>query len=227
MNALAPLAGRQTIEIVHDFVCPWCYLGIVRLLRALQNRPGHRFTLVWRPFLLNPDIPREGVSRADYALRKYGGEARARRLYAAVTRLGLQDGVLFQFDRMTRIPSSVDAHRLVGWASRFGDATPLVQALFAAQFCSGDDLGDHATLIARAAASGFDPLGAARFLRSQQEDDAVQAENLRAHRAGISGVPCVVLDGSFAVSGAQETEVFQRLLDVAALEMVGGGPPVA
>ncbi len=222
MNAFAPIVGRQTIEIVHDFVCPWCYLGIGRLLKALRNRPEHRFTLVWRPFLLNPDIPREGLSRADYALRKYGGEARARRLYAAVTRLGIQDGVAFQFDRMTRIPSSVDAHRLVGWASRQADVTVLVLALFAAQFAGGQDLGDHRTLIALAGAAGFDPVEAARFLRSHQDEDAVHAENLRAHRAGISGVPCVVLDGSFAVSGAQETEVFQRLLDVAALEAIVG-----
>ncbi len=222
MNALAPPCGRPAIEVVHDFVCPWCYLGVRRLLRALATRPGRPFEIDWRPFLLNPDIPRLGLSRADYVVRKFGGEDRARRLYASVTELGLQDGVAFRFDRMTHVPSSVDAHRLAGWAARSGIANEVVEALFAAQFTEGLDIGDHAVLAAIAAAAGLDEAEALAFLRSREGADLVHAENLRAHRRGISGVPCFVFPGRLAVSGAQETEVFQRLLDVAALEAVAG-----
>lgn len=222
MNALVPHAARQTIEVVYDFVCPWCHLGIARLLRALDSRPAHGFDLVWRPFLLNPDMPPEGMSRAEHALRKYGGEVRARRLYAAVTRLGLQDGVAFRFERMARVPCSVEAHRLVVWASRRGDATPLVCALFDAHFAEGADIGGHGVLASLAGAAGFDAAAAASFLASREDEDAVHAENLRTHRAGIAGVPCVVLNDSMAVAGVQDVKVFQRLLDVAALERIGG-----
>ena len=222
MNALVPPAGRSTIEVVHDFVCPWCYLGVRRLLQALANRPAELFEIDWRPFLLNPDIPRQGLSRADYVVRKFGGEDRARRLYSSVTELGLQDGVAFRFDRMTHVPSSVDAHRLAGWSVQFGVANAVVEALFAAQFTAGLDIGDHAVLGSIAARTGLDETEALAFLRSREGADAVHAENLRAHRRGISGVPCFVFPGRLAVSGAQETEVFQRLLDVAALETMTG-----
>lgn len=220
MNALSPPGARQTIEVVHDFVCPWCYLGVRRLLRALAHRPADLFEINWRPFLLNPDIPPAGLSRADYIVRKYGGADRARRLYASVTELGLQDGIAFRFDRMTHIPSSVDAHRLAGWAASLGAGTAIVEALFAAQFTDGADIGDPAILAEIAASVGLDEADAAAFLRSREGAELVHSENLRAHRRGISGVPCFVFGGRFAVSGAQETEVFGRLLDVAALDAV-------
>lgn len=218
MNALTPLPARIAIEVVHDFVCPWCYLGVRRLLRALAQRPADWFEITWRPFLLNPDIPVGGLSRPDYAMRKYGGEDRARRLYASVTELGLQDGVAFRFDRMTHIPSSVDAHRLAGWAARSGAADAMVEALFAAQFSDGLDIADPSTLAELAASVGLNRTAALAFLRSRDGADIVHSDNLRAHRRGISGVPCFVFAGRLAVSGAQETEVFQRLLDVAALD---------
>ena len=220
MNALTPIGARQTIEVVHDFVCPWCYLGVRRLLRALAHHPAGLFEIVWRPFLLNPDIPPGGLARADYVVRKYGGADRARRLYASVTELGLQAGIAFRFDRMMRIPSSVDAHRLTGWAARFGAADAVAEALFAAQFTDGADIGDADVLACIAGAVGLDQADASAFLRGREGAELVQSENLRAHRRGISGVPCFVLDGRFAVSGAQETEVFLRLLDVAALDAV-------
>ena len=220
MNALTPISGRQTIEVVYDLVCPWCYLGVQRLLGALAQRPDTVFELVWRPFLLNPDIPRDGLSRQDYAVRKYGGEDRARRLYATVSELGLQSGIRFRFDRILTVPSSIDAHRLAVWAGRFGLATAMVGTLFAAHFTDGADLGDPEVLAGLAIAVGLDASATRRFLRGRDGGEMVQSENLRAHRRGIGGVPCFVFGGKLAVSGAQETEVFQRLLDVAALDPV-------
>ena len=218
MNALTPSPRRLTIEIVHDFVCPWCYLGVRRLMRALSQRSAYGFEITWRPFLLNPDMPRLGMSRYDYVVRKFGGEERARRLYAAVTQLGRGEGIDFRFDRVIHIPSSVDAHRLVEWAQRFGRGTEIVEALFSAHFTEGRDLGDLATLVAIAAEAGLDEGQATALLRSREGADIVHGENLRAHRIGISGVPCFVVGDQMAISGAQEPEVFHRLLDVATID---------
>jgi len=206
------------IEVVYDLVCPWCYLGVRRMLRTVRRRPDLQIGLAWRPFLLNPDMPRSGLSRADYVLRKYGGEERARRLYASISEIGRNEGLNFRFDRIRRTPSSVDAHRLVGWASRIGRAVDLVEALFAAHFADGLDIGDETILIAIAASLGFDAQAARDFLRSEADLESVHAENLRAHRLGINGVPCFVIAGRHAIAGAQEPEVIERLLDVAALE---------
>ena len=218
MNILSPPKARLTIEIVHDLVCPWCYLGTRRLLRTLRRRPDLLIDLTWRPFLLNPDMPRLGMSRSDYVVRKFGGEDRARRLYGSISEIGRQEGVLFRFDRVRRTPSSVDAHRLVRWASRYGRADEVVEALFAAHFADGRDIGDSAVLVAVATSCGLDAANAWGMLQSDAELDAVHADNLRAHRLGINGVPCFVIGGRHAISGAQEPEVIERLLDVAAVE---------
>lgn len=221
MNILAPPKARLSIEIVLDLICPWCYLGVRRLMRTLRRRPDLTFDLAWRPFLLNPDMPRFGMARPDYVIRKFGGEDRARRLYASIAEIGRAEGLLFRFDRIRRTPSSIDAHRLVTFAAGFGRDTALVEALFSAHFTEGDDIGDHAVLVAVAASCGLDPLAARRFLASDEAANTVHTDNLRAHRLGINGVPCFVIDGRHAIAGAQEPEVIERLLDVAAVDAQG------
>ena len=218
MNILAPPRARLQIEVVFDLVCPWCFLGTRRLRRTLRARPDLAADLIWRPFLLNPDIAPGGVPRQDYILRKFGGEDRARRLHATIAELGRAEGVTFQFDRIRRIPPSLDAHRVVRLAERQGLATEAVEALFEGYFTEGLDLGDHAVLAAIAAGIGMDGAVVRRQLAGTQEAEAVHADNLRAHRLGINGVPCFVVQGQHAIAGAQEPEVLERLLDVALVE---------
>ncbi len=218
MNILAPPRARIAIEIVHDLVCPWCYLGTRRLMRTLGGRPDVAAELIWRPFLLNPDMPRAGMARADYVVRKFGGEERARRLYSSIADIGQAEGIPFRFERIRRTPSSVDAHRLVRFGAMNGRGAELVEALYAAHFTDGRDIGDWQVLIAIAGSCGLDPHLARAFLHSDAEIDAIHAENLRAHRLGINGVPCFVVAGRHAIAGAQEPEVIERLLDIAVVE---------
>ena len=222
MNSFAPAKARLQIEVVHDLVCPWCYLGVRRLFRTMRRRPDLLFDLTWRPFLLNPDMPRVGMTRSDYVIRKFGGEDRARRLYASITDIGDAEGVSFRFDRIRRTPSSVDAHRLIRWAGKRGRSTEIAEALFAAHFTDGYDIGDHAVLRVIAGSCGLNASQAGAFLRSDDDIDAVHADNLRAHRLGINGVPCFVVAGRHAIAGAQEPDVIERLLDVAAVETQEG-----
>jgi predicted DsbA family dithiol-disulfide isomerase len=94
----------------------------------------------------------------------------------------------------------------------------MVEALFSAHFTDGRDIGDLQVLIAVAGACGMDPIATQAFLFSDLHTDAVHAENLRAHRLGINGVPCFVIGGRHAIAGAQEPEVIERLLDVAVVD---------
>ncbi len=215
MNHIASPRERLSVEIVFDLVCPWCYLGVARLMRMLDHRPEVPVELQWRPFLLNPDIAPGGVPRQDYMVRKFGGEDRARRLHGTIAELGRAEGLGFRFDAIRRVPHTLDAHRLVRWAARHGLADRMVPALFSAHFCEGRDIANHEVLAALAGAEGMDTAAARTFLGSGQEVEGVHSENLRAHRLGINGVPCFVVDGSNAIAGAQEPEVLERLLDVA------------
>jgi predicted DsbA family dithiol-disulfide isomerase len=215
MNILAPLPARLVIEVVFDFVCPWCYLGVQRLSFLLARRQDLLVELVWRPFLLNPDMPRAGMSRADYMIRKFGAEDRARRLYSSIAEIGAAEGIVFNFPGIRRTPNSVDAHRLVRQAGRFGAADHLVDAIFRAHFVDGADIGNHQVLTRLAAARGLDAAATEAFLASNEGTEHVHAENLHAHRLGINGVPCFLIDGEHAIAGAQETEVLERLIDLA------------
>jgi predicted DsbA family dithiol-disulfide isomerase len=215
MNVVSPLPPRLAIEIVFDFVCPWCYLGVKRLMRLLDRRRDIAVELVWRPFLLNPDMPRAGMARADYMIRKFGAEDRARRLYASIAELGAAEGIGFNFAAIRRTPSSVDAHRLVKYAGRYGVADALVEAVFKAHFVDGADIGSVPVLLYLARMLGLDDTGAEAFLAAAEGAEFVHAENLHAHRLGINGVPCFLVDGEHAIAGAQETEVLERLIDLA------------
>ncbi len=221
MNVVVPVRARLAIEVVHDLVCPWCFLGMRRLMRTLRRRPELLYDITWRPFLLNPDMPRAGMSRSDYVIRKFGGEERARRLYASISDIGRAEGIAFRFDLIRRTPSSVDAHRLVRFAARSGLASEMVEALFATHFTEGRDIGDVSVLIETAAVVGLNAIEAQRFLLSDVETESIHAENPRAHRLGINGVPCFVFGDGHAIAGAQEAEVIERMLDVAAVDALG------
>ena len=216
---LADIRTRVAIEVAFDLICPWCFLGTRRLLRAVRRRSEMPVEIAWRPFLLNPDMPRAGMARSDYVTRKFGSEERSRRLYGQITELGAAEDVVFRFDRITRTPSSVDAHRLVRFASRQGGglAGPVVDALFRAHFADGRDIGDARVLASVGGGVGLDQVAIRMLLAGTDMIDEVHGENLRAHRLGINGVPCFVLGERMAIAGAQEPEVIERLLDVALL----------
>lgn len=222
MNMLVFSRAPIAIEIVYDLVCPWCFIGTRRLLRALRRRPDISVALQWRPFLLNPDMPRAGMGRADYVLRKFGTEDRARRLYASIAEIGRGEGISFRFDRIRTTPSSVDAHRLVRFASQFGRAEILADALFAAHFTEGRDIGALAELLAVTRQVGLPVAEARDLLESDEGIDLVHSDNLRAHRLGINGAPCFIMGRLHAIAGAQEPEVLDCLLNIAALDLGEG-----
>ncbi|MCC7426065.1 MAG: DsbA family oxidoreductase [Alphaproteobacteria bacterium] len=214
MNMLAPQASRLPLDIVFDVICPWCYIGKRRLERALARRPEIAADITWRPFLLNPDMPPGGMPRHEYLVRKFGGEDRARRLYAAISEVGRAEGIAFAFDRIQRTPNSTDAHRFVRWASRAGRGSEAVEVLSAAYFERGLDIGARRVLQDLAAEIGLDPVQAYAWLAGDADADWVATENLRAHRLGITGVPCFIVAGRHAIAGAQEPEVLERLLEL-------------
>ncbi len=203
------------IEMVADIVCPWCYVGHRRLRRALAQRPDLTPHLVWRPFQLNPDMPADGMMRTLYLARKFGPGSPGMRLMDAVTAAGAAEGIRFRFDRIERMPNSLDAHRLIGFASRHGRVGEMVDLLFAAYFEEGRDMGSGRVLVEASREAGLDGRETARFLGSDDGIDAVLAEDRAARRLGINGVPCFVIDGRFALSGAQEPEFFLPLFDLA------------
>ena len=210
------------IEIIFDAVCPWCYIGKRRLEKALALRPHIRATARWRPFLLNPEMPPEGIDRTAYLIRKFGSEARVRHVYGTIGEAGESVEIDFAFECIRRTPSTVDAHRLVRVAERSGRATDAVEALFLAYFVDGSDIGDTGVLTGIGEALGLDPGPLRTYLTGDEDVALIHEENTRAHGLGINGVPAFVFNRDMVISGAQEPQVLARMLD-AAHEVGGGG----
>jgi predicted DsbA family dithiol-disulfide isomerase len=204
------------IDIVSDVACPWCFIGKRRLERALALRPDIVATRSWRAFQLNPDLPREGVPRDLFLAAKFGSARQALRSHAAIAVAGRAEGIDFAFERIRRTPNTFYAHRLIRLAAAAGRGDVMVEALFRAYFIDGIDIGDIDSLASIAGRTGIDRNRALAYLASDAGAAEVLADDQRARRRGIHAVPCFVIDRDYAISGAQEPEMFLPLFDLAA-----------
>ncbi|MER8550671.1 DsbA family protein [Mesorhizobium sp. M0976] len=196
-----------TVDVVSDVVCPWCFIGQKRLDKAIAavDIDVH---IRWRPFQLDPTIPPEGKNRRDYMVAKFGSEQRIREIHARIEPLGEAEGISFAFDAIKVAPNTLDAHRLIRWAGTAGEAVQnrLVRRLFQLNFEEGANLGDHAVLIEAAREAGMDASVVETLLPTDADVEAVRTEIATASRMGISGVPCFLLEGKYAVMGAQDAD---------------------
>jgi predicted DsbA family dithiol-disulfide isomerase len=203
------------IDIISDVVCPWCFIGKRRLERALETWQGP-VELAWRPFRLNPDLPPEGMDRQAYLKAKFG--AASGRRFQQLEELGRAEGIAFAFDTIARAPNTLNAHRLIRHALAHGAQDPVVEALFHAYFIGGRDVGDIETLARIAADAGWDAAHAREYLASDADRDAVLEEEAAARGMGVNGVPCFIIDGKYALSGAQPPETFHQVFEKVASE---------
>jgi len=202
------MADRQTlsIDVVSDVVCPWCYLGQKRLDAAIAGAPDVDVSVTWRPFQLDPTIPAEGMDRKAYMRAKFGDESRLADAHARLEALGRDVGIDYAFGAITRSPNTLDAHRVIRWAGADSAETQnrLVRRLFKLYFEEGADIGDYAVLAEAAREAGMDGAVVESLLASDADREAVANEAATASRMGITGVPCFLFEGKYAVMGAQE-----------------------
>jgi predicted DsbA family dithiol-disulfide isomerase len=205
------MSDRQTItiDVVSDVVCPWCYLGQKRLDRAIAATPEIDVAVNWRPYQLDPTIPAGGVDRQKYMLAKFGDPARIAQAHQRLVGLGSAEGIDFAFEAIRVAPNTLDAHRIIRWAGAAGDGVQdrVVRRLFRLNFEEGADIGDQAVLADAAAEAGMDEAVVRTLLPTGADVEAVKAEIATASRMGITGVPCFLIEGRYAVMGAQDAEV--------------------
>jgi len=206
------------IDMISDVVCPWCFIGKRRLEKALALRPNIPIEVHFRPYFLNPWVPREGMSREDYLTTKFGSPERYRAIGGRVSAAAAAEGLIYAPDKITRQPNTLDCHRLILWAGETGNAGRMKQRLMDVYFTEGGDLSDRDVLVEVAAASGLDAAEARRRLASDRDIERVAKEAESAKEAGIDGVPCFVLGGVIAVQGAQTPDHLVQAIDRAAQE---------
>ena len=203
-------ATPLVIEVASDVVCPWCYIGKRRLEKALALLDGEvQPEIRWLPFQLNPEMPKEGISREDYRKAKFGSIERSRGLDARVAAEGEGEGIAFAFERMQRTPNTTAAHQLIDLAQKQGRGTPVVDALFKAYFEQARDIGDAAVLAEIASGAGV----AGWPQQADGKQVAALEEDVR--NLGISAVPTFILNRKLGVSGAHPPEALAQAIQEA------------
>ncbi len=211
------------LDVYSDVICPWCYIGKRHMQVALGRvaAEGHAFTVSWRPFQLNPEMPLDGVARDEYRRAKFGTLERSRELDAQVARAAAEAGLQIRHDLMQRTPNTLAAHRLIQFAAERGRQDDVVDSLFAAYFVEGRDIGARETLIDIAEGAGLDRGVVGDFLDSGRLAREVQDEDQAVRQAGLTGVPTFVLERHVLFSGAVPPEVFAEALVKAQLVITG------
>lgn len=204
------------IQVVSDVICPWCWVGKRRLEKAIALLgPEAHVKMTWKPFQLNPSMPKAGMDRRQYIAAKFGSLDRFAAMEERLEEVGAGEGIGFSFGKISRIPNTFDAHRLIWLAQQQGRQDAVVEALFYAYFTNGVDIGDRTHLVNIAAAAGIERISAETFLATSEGQTEVIAEERRFKAMGIDGVPGFVINGVFLFSGAAEPRVMADALQEA------------
>jgi predicted DsbA family dithiol-disulfide isomerase len=212
------MSATLAIDVISDVVCPWCYIGKRFLEQAIVLNPEIAVEVHFRPYFLNPWVPREGISREEYLITKFGSVERYNSNNNRVVEAAAAAGLTYNRDRIKRQPNTLDCHRLILWAGEAGKAAAMKQRLMEIYFSEGGDLTNREVLVAAATDCGMDGEQVRAHLASQQDVETVEREAQSAKEAGIEGVPCFVIGGMIALSGAQPPEYLAAAIERAAAE---------
>jgi predicted DsbA family dithiol-disulfide isomerase len=197
------------VDVISDVICPWCYIGKKRLEKALASFASQQEVRVrWLPFQLNPTMPKEGVNRREYRIRKFGCWEQSLELDAKSIAVGEIEGIHFAFDRIERTPNTVDAHRLIWLADQQGCQDAVVEALFVAYFTEGRDISNRQTLIEVVVEAGLERQLAEIMLNTEEGITAIKEAEELSSRHQVGGVPFFIINDRIPLSGAQQPEVF-------------------
>lgn len=209
-------ATEVQIDLFADIACPWCYIGEQRLAAALAGFPDLSVVWRWRPFQLQRGLPPAGVPWAEFVANKFGADAAS--AFERVREVGGAAGLDLRFDRITRAPNTVDAHRLILLAQEADRGREAAEALFRAYFTEGRDVTDLDVLAQIATEVGLDEQRVRSYLAGERGRDEVVESQEMAGKLGISGVPFYIFNGRVAISGAQESETFTRAIEMSLRE---------
>jgi len=205
---------KLKVEIWSDVMCPFCYIGKRKFEAALaQFAERDNVEIVWKSFQLQPDLKTDPSKNSIQHLAESKGWSLAytRQAVANVVNMAKEVGLTYDFDKAV-VANSFDAHRLSHYAHHQGKGDAMEEALFNAYFVEGKNTADHATLTALAVEIGLSEAGVREVLSSNQFADAVRKDIYESTQIGVNGVPFFLFNDKYAVSGAQDSQVFLQTL---------------
>ena len=201
-----------TLDIISDPICPWCYIGKANFEKAVEAKGYQPFDIFWRPFQLNPDMPKGGMDRRQYLEAKFGAE-RAETFYKQIEDHAKGAGLDVRFDLIERTPNTFDAHRLIRWSRSTGMQNAVVNQLFVRYFERGEDLGDRDLLLDVAESVGMEREVVKQLYDNDADRELLETEESTAREIGVNGVPTFIVANKHVVTGAQPPDLWENVLD--------------
>lgn len=209
-------AAPVRVDFIADVCCPWCYISWRALDVAMASASGVAFDRRWGVFLLRPDTPKEGFDRKAYLEKLFADQPeRARAARAALQAAADDAGAPLDLDAARTMPNTMNAHRLIVWATGQSRFVEMVDALFRAYFVEGRDIGDDGVLVDVSAEVGLDRDIVATLLAGDADWSRVADAHNAAVTAGVRGVPVVVFNQKFARQGSESVSAYRLLLQQA------------
>lgn len=202
------------IDVWADIVCPWCYVGEARLLKAVEST-GTSAEIRVHAYELNPDHG-EPEKMMDMLARRLGSAAQAKQMDDRIAELAHAEGLPYTSDRVSA--KSFDAHRLIAAGSAQGRGLEVREAIQRGHFDGSLDLSNHEHLADAAASAGLDRTAALAVLASDQHADDVRADQAQARELGVTGVPFTVIGERLAIPGAVDTSQYAEVIERIAAE---------
>ena len=206
------------IDIVSDTVCPWCYIGKKRLDKAIEDYKGQEFEINWHAFQLNPNMPIEGINRELYLSTKFGGKERADSIYEQIKQAGSSSNISFNFNEMFIMPNSFYSHMLIELSKEQNLQNEIAESLFDAFFIKGKNIGNLSELTNIAISNNIKGFNEDLFKNRKDLRNIIQTSDENSRSKGVSGVPFFIINNNYAISGAQESEVFKKIFETCLLE---------
>ena len=201
------------VDIISDAVCPWCFIGKKRLEKSIDNFKSIEFDINWYQFKLNPEMPQEGVDWNLYLSSKFGGNKRANDVYNQIEKAGLSSGINFEFKKIDIMPNSLYAHILIEYSKEFNIQNKISDELFKSFFIDGKNIGDTDVLDKIAKNNNLKNFNIKNLISKTDIALKVKNSDIESRSKGISGVPFFIINDIYAVSGAQESEVFDKIFE--------------
>lgn len=208
---------KVKVEIWSDVVCPFCFLGKKKIELAIQKLNAEdKIEVIWHSFQLDPDFPRNTSvpSTQNLSERKGYPIEQVEQMCDQLAIQGKRYQIDFQFDKALTF-NTFDAHRLIHWAKTYHKGSELKEALFKAYFTNGVDLSQKENLLEVVKQSGLDHLQAKEVLESDSFSQEVNNDILRSRQLGIGGVPYFLVNEEEVISGAQDDQIFDRVISSA------------
>ena len=194
------------IDVVIDTTCPWCFIGKKRLELLIANEPNLNFEINWQPYILNPEIPPEGMDSEENLNKNSGGKTKYQKSNNTINQLAKNLNIELNFSKIKRIPNTIDSHRMIKLASHQNMSTEMLESIFQNYFSMGNDIGNRSVLISIGTELGFARTKLEEYLNSDEDTSEILRQSQRILHSGISGIPTFIFNEDLSISGIQDIE---------------------